>query len=176
MLDNVSALGCKQWRFGTGDIRVPILVHVRDLLADSGKAKGLEEKFEERTFGWRRHVATEPHSSRSQAAATDAESFRRNVLAGWREDGRAGHCWILGLSLRGSPTERNRLDITYRWPPEYKGNLEWAVDGESYHPYWKRRGRSSRGEAVGIKRWDSRFTRIFWSTTRRLYLNFGTRS
>src|SRR6202051_239550 len=135
MLDKVSALGLEAMEIGTGGYPGSHHCPLHALVADAGKAKAWQKKFEDRGI----HVATlschgNPIHPDPKHAARDAETFRKTVLLAEP----LGVKVILGFSgcPGGSPSETQPNWITYRWPPEYAEMQDWQWK-EKVVPYWK---------------------------------------
>jgi sugar phosphate isomerase/epimerase len=148
MLDRVSALGLEAMEIGTGGYPDNKHCALDDLIADQGKARAWQKKFEDKGI----RVATlschgNPVHPNAQHAQKDVETFRKTVLL----------AEILGIKVivgfsgcpGGTPTDTQPNWITYRWPPEYNQMLEWQWK-EKVIPYWKEAAAYARSH--GIKR------------------------
>jgi sugar phosphate isomerase/epimerase len=146
MLEKVSALGLEAMEIGTGGYPGSHHCPVDELLADPGKAKAWQKKFEDRGI----HVATlschgNPVHPDEKHAARDIESFRKTVLLAER----LGVKVIVGFSgcPGGTPTDAQPNWITYRWPPEYAQMQDWQWK-EKVIPYWKEAAKFAREHGV----------------------------
>src|SRR5579859_6552434 len=135
MLERVSALGLEAMEIGTGGYPGTGHCPIDELLADAGKAKAWQKKFEDRGI----QVATlschgNPIHPDPKHAARDIESFRKTVILAER----LGVKVIVGFSgcPGGTPTDAQPNWITYRWPPEYAEMQDWQWK-EKVIPYWK---------------------------------------
>src|ERR1700693_1745095 len=146
MLDKVSALGLEAMEIGTGGYPGSHHCPLDELVADAGKAKAWQKKFEDRGI----HVATlscpgNPIHPAPKPAATDAETFRKTVLLAER----LGVKVIVGFSgcPGGSPTDTQPNWVTYRWPPEYAAMQDWQWK-ERVVPYWKEAAKFAREHGI----------------------------
>lgn len=146
MLEKVSALGLEAMEIGTGGYPNSHHCPVDELLADPGKLKAWQKKFEDKGI----HVATlschgNPVHPDTKHAARDVETFRKTVLLAER----LGVKVIVGFSgcPGGSPTDSQPNWITYRWPEEFDQMLQWQWK-EKVIPYWKEAARFAREHGV----------------------------
>jgi sugar phosphate isomerase/epimerase len=146
MLDKVSALGLEAMEIGTGGYPEAHHCPIDELLADAGKAKAWQKKFEDRGI----HVATlschgNPIHPDPKHAKTDAETFRKTVLLAERLDVKV----IVGFSgcPGASPTDTQPNWIAYRWPPEYAEMQDWQWK-EKVVPYWKEAAKFAREHGI----------------------------
>jgi sugar phosphate isomerase/epimerase len=134
-LEKVSALGLEAMEIGTGGYPHNLHCPIDDLLADSGKLREWQKKFEDRGI----HVATlschgNPIHPDAKHAVRDDASFRKTVQLAQKLDVKV----IVGFSgcAGGTPADTQPNWITYRWPPEYAEMLDWQWN-EKLIPYWK---------------------------------------
>jgi len=148
MLDKVSALGLEAMEIGTGGYPNNKHCALDDLIADKGKARSWQKKFEGKGI----QVATlschgNPVHPNAPHAKRDVDTFRKTVVLAET----LGIKVIVGFSgcPGGTPTDMQPNWITYRWPPEYNEMLEWQWK-EKVIPYWKEAAAYARSH--GIKR------------------------
>src|SRR6202521_397039 len=140
MLDKVTALGLEAMEIGTGGYPNNPHCPLDELIADRGKAKAWQKKFEDRGI----RVATlschgNPIHPDPKHAQRDLDTFRTTVLLAEILDVKV----IVGFSgcPGGTPQDTQPNWITYRWPPEYAHMQDWQ---------WKEAAKYARDH--GIKR------------------------
>jgi len=148
MLDKVTALGLEAMEIGTGGYPNNHHCPLDELIADRGKAKAWQKKFEDRGI----RVATlschgNPIHPDAKHAQKDVDTFRKTVLLAEMLDVKV----IVGFSgcPGGTPQDTQPNWITYRWPPEYAEMQDWQWK-EKIVPYWKDAAKYAREH--GIKR------------------------
>jgi sugar phosphate isomerase/epimerase len=148
MLDKVTALGLEAMEIGTGGYPNNHHCPLDELIADRGKAKAWQKKFEDRGI----RVATlschgNPIHPDAKHAQKDVDTFRKTVLLAEMLDVKV----IVGFSgcPGATPQDAQPNWITYRWPPEYAQMQDWQWK-EKVIPYWKDAAKYARDH--GIKR------------------------
>ncbi|MCU1316867.1 MAG: hypothetical protein JWN63_2189, partial [Candidatus Acidoferrum typicum] len=148
MLDKVTALGLEAMEIGTGGYPNNRHCPLDELIADRGKAKAWQKKFEDRGI----RVATlschgNPIHPDPKHAQKDTDTFHKTVLLAEMLDVKV----IVGFSgcPGGTPQDTQPNWITYRWPPEYAQMQDWQWK-ERIIPYWKEQAKYAREH--GIKR------------------------
>jgi sugar phosphate isomerase/epimerase len=148
MLDKVSALGLEAMEVGTGGYPNNRHCPLDELIADRGKAKAWQKKFEDKGI---RVAALSCHGNPvhpdAKHAQKDVDTFRKTVLLAEMLDVKV----IVGFSgcPGGTPQDAQPNWITYRWPPEYAQMQDWQWK-EKVVPYWKEAAKYARDH--GIKR------------------------
>jgi sugar phosphate isomerase/epimerase len=148
MLDRVSVLGLEAMEIGTGGYPNNHHCPLDELIADRGKAKAWQKKFEDKGIG----VATlschgNPLHPNPKHAQKDIDTFRKTVLLAEM----LGVKVIVGFSgcPGGTPQDTQPNWIAYRWPSEYAQMQDWQWK-EKVIPYWKDAAKYAREH--GIKR------------------------
>src|ERR1700682_2298886 len=148
MLDKVTALGLEAMEIGTGGYPNNHHCPLDELIADRGKAKAWQKKFEDKGI----RVATlschgNPIHPDAKHAQKDVDTFRKTVLLAEMLDVKV----IVGFSgcPGATPQDAQPNWITYRWPPEYAQMQDWQWK-EKVIPYWKDAAKYARDH--GIKR------------------------
>lgn len=135
MLDRLAELGIEAVEVRAKGLPVSTHCPVTELLADPAKARAWKKKFEDRSI----HVAAlschgNPIHPDPAIAARDDQFFRNAVLLAERLEVPVIVCF--SGCPGGSPEDRTPNWITYRWPPEVDGmlNYQWT---ERVIPYWR---------------------------------------
>ncbi|HEY1801853.1 MAG TPA: sugar phosphate isomerase/epimerase [Terriglobales bacterium] len=146
MLEKFSAWGVEAVEIGTGGYPGSHHCPVQELLDDPAKLRAWKKKFDDRNI----QIATlschgNPLHPDSQAAARDAETFRKTVQLAEKLDVKV----IVGFSgcPGGSPTDTQPNWVTYRWPPEYAQMQDWQWK-EKVVPYWKGAAKYAREHGI----------------------------
>ncbi len=146
MIEKISGMGMEAVEIGTGGYPGSPHCPVEELLADSGKLRAWQKKFEDKNI----QVATlschgNPLHPDPRRAQQDAETFRRTVLLAEK----LGVKVIVGFSgcPGGGPTDTMPNWATFRWPPEFGQVLDWQWK-ERVTPYWKQAAQFARQHGV----------------------------
>ena len=142
MLEKISALGIEAVEIGTGGYPGNKHCPVKELLADSAKAKTWKKRFTDRNI----EVATfschgNPLHPDHTIAQRDDETFRNTVLLAERLDIPVIVCF--SGCPGGSPSDKTPNWATYRWPPDFDKLLRWQWN-EKLIPYWKQAAKFAR--------------------------------
>lgn len=135
LVEKYQQLGVEAAEIGTGGYPNNKHCALDDLLADSGKLRAWQKKFEDHNI----KIAVlschgNPISPDNAAAELSDQTFRKTVQLAEK----IGVKVVVGFSgcPGANPTDKNPNWITYRWPPEYAEALDWQWK-ERLVPYWK---------------------------------------
>src|SRR6185437_10473062 len=135
LVEKYQQMGVEAAEIGTGGYPNNKHCPLDDLLADSGKLRAWQKKFDDHNI----KVATlschgNPVHPDKAAAELSDQTFRKTVQLAEK----IGVKVVVGFSgcPGANPTDKNPNWITYRWPPEYAAALDWQWN-ERLVPYWK---------------------------------------
>lgn len=146
LVEKYASLGVEAAEIGTGGYPNNKHCPLDDLLADSGKLKAWQKKFEDHNI----QIATlschgNPVHPDQSIANRDIETFQKTVQLAEK----IGVKVIVGFSgcPGANPTDKNPNWITYRWPPEYAAAQDWQWK-EKLIPYWKGAAKYAREHGI----------------------------
>ena len=146
LVEKYASLGVEAAEIGTGGYPNNKHCPLDDLLADSGKLKAWQKKFEDHNI----QIATlschgNPVHPDQSIANRDIETFQKTVQLAEK----IGVKVIVGFSgcPGANPTDKNPNWITYRWPPEYAAAQDWQWK-EKLVPYWKGAAKYAREHGI----------------------------
>jgi sugar phosphate isomerase/epimerase len=135
LVEKYQQMGVEAAEIGTGGYPNNKHCPLDDLLADSGKLRAWQKKFDDHNI----KVAVlschgNPVSPDKAAAELSDQTFRKTVQLAEK----IGVKVVVGFSgcPGANPTDKNPNWITYRWPPEYAAAQDWQWN-ERLVPYWK---------------------------------------
>ena len=135
LVEKYQQMGVEAAEIGTGGYPNNKHCPLDDLLADSGKLRAWQKKFDDHNI--KLAVLSchgNPVSPDKAAAELSDQTFRKTVQLAEK----IGVKVIVGFSgcPGANPTDKNPNWITYRWPPEYAAAQDWQWN-ERLVPYWK---------------------------------------
>ena len=135
LVEKYQQMGVEAAEIGTGGYPNNKHCPLDDLLADSGKLRMWQKKFEDHNI--KVSVLSchgNPVSPDKAAAELSDQTFRKTVQLAEK----IGVKVVVGFSgcPGANPTDKNPNWITYRWPPEYAEAQDWQWK-ERLVPYWK---------------------------------------
>lgn len=146
LVEKYQQMGVEAAEIGTGGYPNNKHCPLDDLLADSGKLRAWQKKFDDHNI----KVATlschgNPVHPDKAAAELSDQTFRKTVQLAEK----IGVKVIVGFSgcPGANPTDKNPNWITYRWPPEYAAAQDWQWN-ERLVPYWKGAAKYARDHGI----------------------------
>jgi sugar phosphate isomerase/epimerase len=146
LVEKYQQMGIEAAEIGTGGYPNNKHCPLDDLLADSGKLRAWQKKFDDHNI----KVATlschgNPVHPDKAAAELSDQTFRKTVQLAEK----IGVKVVVGFSgcPGANPTDKNPNWITYRWPPEYAAAQDWQWN-ERLVPYWKGAAKYARDHGI----------------------------
>jgi sugar phosphate isomerase/epimerase len=146
LVEKYQQMGVEAAEIGTGGYPNNKHCPLDDLLADSGKLRAWQKKFDDHNI----KVATlschgNPVHPDKTAAELSDQTFRKTVQLAEK----IGVKVVVGFSgcPGANPTDKNPNWITYRWPPEYAEAQDWQWK-ERLVPYWKGAAKYARDHGI----------------------------
>ena len=146
LVEKYASLGVEAAEIGTGGYPNNKHCPIDDLLADPGKLKAWQKKFDDHNI----QIATlschgNPVHPDASIAQRDIDTFQKTVQLAEK----IGVKVIVGFSgcPGANPTDKNPNWITYRWPPEYAAAQDWQWK-EKLIPYWKGAAKYAREHGI----------------------------
>jgi sugar phosphate isomerase/epimerase len=146
LVEKYQQLGVEAAEIGTGGYPNNKHCPLDDLLADSGKLRAWQKKFDDHNI----KVAVlschgNPVHPDKAAAELSDQTFRKTVQLAEK----IGVKVVVGFSgcPGANPTDKNPNWITYRWPPEYAEAQDWQWN-ERLVPYWKGAAKYARDHGI----------------------------
>ena len=146
LVEKYQQLGVEAAEIGTGGYPNNKHCPLDDLLADPGKLRAWQKKFDDHNI----KVATlschgNPVHPDKAAAELSDQTFRKTVQLAEK----IGVKVVVGFSgcPGANPTDKNPNWITYRWPPEYAAAQDWQWN-ERLVPYWKGAAKYARDHGI----------------------------
>jgi sugar phosphate isomerase/epimerase len=146
LVEKYQQMGVEAAEIGTGGYPNNKHCPLDDLLADSGKLRAWQKKFDDHNI----KVAVlschgNPVSPDKAAAELSDQTFRKTVQLAEK----IGVKVVVGFSgcPGANPTDKNPNWITYRWPPEYAAAQDWQWN-ERLIPYWKSAVKYARDHGI----------------------------
>jgi sugar phosphate isomerase/epimerase len=146
LVEKYQQMGVEAAEIGTGGYPNNKHCPLDDLLADSGKLRAWQKKFEDHNI--KVSVLSchgNPISPDKAAAELSDQTFRKTVQLAEK----IGVKVVVGFSgcPGANPTDKNPNWITYRWPPEYAAAQDWQWN-ERLVPYWKGAAKYAREHGI----------------------------